>query len=651
MNTTKLIFFITAALFAASVYAEDRSVTVKPKRGAETTTAADVKYFAIIIGNQNYKHLPKLETPIADAKAVENILKTQYGFETKLLTDAPRKDILSTINDFRKKLSSKDNLLIYYAGHGEFDKTADRAYWLPVDAQRDDPVDWISATDITDNIKRIASKHILIVSDSCYSGTLTRAAAGDLSTKGGRDEFIKKMMERPSRTLMASGGNEPVADSGGGDHSVFASAFLKALKEADKNSFTAEEIFHGRVKTIVAGKSDQVPEYNDIKNSGHEGGDFVFQLVKAIVPGTGREAAPLTPIEIKEPAGSGFKIDDLEKEEKEIEKNKAAWNGKLKEMKEAYGKVKTFEQGASLADRKAAAWQRFLETFNQDNPYSPEDDTMRQEAEERISHWNNQQIAMAPVKKLLDKITGKTFKDPLTGMEFIFVKGGCFQMGNTFGDGESDEKPVHEACVDDLYIGKYEVTQKQWTDIMGNNPSNFKSCDNCPVEQVSWNDIQEYITKLNSKTGKNYRLPTEAEWEYAARSGGKNEKYAGFSNESELYLYANFCDSNCDYDWKTKNQNDGYKNTSPVGKFKPNGLGIYDMTGNVWEWVQDWYDDNYYKNSPKNNPRGPDSGQYRLLRGGSWRSVPGDLRASSRDWDGPAVRDIGGGFRLLLPAQ
>ena len=225
-------------------------------------------------------------------RQLKKILKNQYGFETKLLIDAPRKDILSAINDFRKKLSSKDSLLIYYAGHGEYDKTADRAYWLPVDAQRDDPVDWISATDITDNIKRIASRHILIVSDSCYSGTLTRAAAGDLLTKGSRDEFITKMLERPSRTLMASGGNEPVTDSGGGGHSIFASAFLKALREMDKGAFTAEELFHGRVKSIVAGKSEQVPEYNDIRNSGHEGGDFVFQTAKASVSGAGRIYSP-----------------------------------------------------------------------------------------------------------------------------------------------------------------------------------------------------------------------------------------------------------------------------------------------------------------------------------------------------------------------
>ena len=268
-------------------YSEERSVTVKPKRDLSVeakkgldTVLLNTKYHALIIGSNNYKYLPKLKTAVADAKAVEEILRTQYGFKTKLLIDATREDILNGMNDLRKGLGEKDNLLIYYAGHGEFDKTADKSYWIPVNAERDNPTNWIIADDITSNIKRITSRHILIVSDSCYSGTLTRAVSGDLSKSGERDEFIKKMMEKPSRTLMASGGNEPVADSGGGNHSVFASAFLKALKETEKNIFTAEELFHGRgsVKEMVAGKSDQVPEYNTIKNSGHDGGDFVFTL-------------------------------------------------------------------------------------------------------------------------------------------------------------------------------------------------------------------------------------------------------------------------------------------------------------------------------------------------------------------------------------
>lgn len=247
------------------------------------------------------------------------------------------------------------------------------------------------------------------------------------------------------------------------------------------------------------------------------------------------------------------------------------------------------------------------------------------------------------------ELLSRDYRDPYTGMEFMYVKGGCFEMGDTFGDGFEDERPVHTVCVKGFYIGKFEVTQGQWEKVMGSNPSNFKNGDNYPVEQVSWNDVQGFIQKLNQKTGKNYRLSTEAEWEYAARSGGKREKYAGTSNESLLYQYANFCDVNCDTNWKTSSQDDGYKNTSPVGRYKPNGLGIYDMTGNVWEWCLDWHGKDYYDRSPKDNPKGPNSGKYKVIRGGSWDYVQRYLRTSNRDWFRPEGRGDTIGFRLVRP--
>jgi formylglycine-generating enzyme required for sulfatase activity len=234
---------------------------------------------------------------------------------------------------------------------------------------------------------------------------------------------------------------------------------------------------------------------------------------------------------------------------------------------------------------------------------------------------------------------GKPFKDPFAAMEFVFIKGGCFEMGDTFGDGENDEKPVHEVCVDDFYLGKYEVTQGQWEKVMENNPSNFKGRDN-PVERVSWNDVQQFIERLNNQSGRKHRLPTEAEWEYAARSGGKREKWSGTSQEADLGQYA----------WYSNNSGG---QTHPVGEKRPNGLGLYDLSGNVEEWCADWYDGNYYTNSPKDNPSGPGNGQYRVLRGGSWGLSPGLARAAYRFRIVPAFRgSLGGlGFRLRLSAR
>ncbi len=230
----------------------------------------------------------------------------------------------------------------------------------------------------------------------------------------------------------------------------------------------------------------------------------------------------------------------------------------------------------------------------------------------------------------------ETLADPMKAIDFVLIKGGCFQMGDAFGDGQADEKPVHKVCVDDFYISKYEVTQGQWQSVMGSNPSFFKNCgDKCPVEQVSWNDIQGFLTKLNAKTGRTYRLPTEAEWEYAARSGGKKEKYAGTSSDAELGKYA----------WYSANAG-GIIHQS--GQKQPNGLGLYDMTGNVWEWCQDWYGEMYYNQSTPKNPAGPQSGTRRVLRGGAWLFEPAGIRAATRYGLLPEAKGDIYGFRLTL---
>jgi sulfatase modifying factor 1 len=247
-------------------------------------------------------------------------------------------------------------------------------------------------------------------------------------------------------------------------------------------------------------------------------------------------------------------------------------------------------------------------------------------------------IAQQP-KKIRIVSAAPTYTDTLTGMTFVFVKGGCYEMGDIFGDGDPDERPVHQVCLEDFYIGKYEVTQGQWQSIRSSNPSIFNSCgDDCPVEHVSWDETKEFIEALDQRTGKNYRLPTEAEWEYAARSGGQRERYAGTSNDAELG----------DYAWYASNSEG---KTHPVGQKKPNALGLYDMTGNVWEWVEDLYDVNYYRNSPRRDPQGPPNGQDRSLRGGSWRSGLSGIRIQSRDKIYPGIKDYGLGFRLALSAE
>ena len=225
----------------------------------------------------------------------------------------------------------------------------------------------------------------------------------------------------------------------------------------------------------------------------------------------------------------------------------------------------------------------------------------------------------------------------VNGVSFKVVKvaDGTFQMGATSEQGKDfldDRKPVHSVTLSDYYIGQTEVTQELWEAVMGSNPSYFKDNNQRPVENVSWYDCQEFIEKLNRLTGKNFRLPTEAEWEYAARGGSKSKgyKYSGSNNPDAVAWY---------------NKNSGSK-THPVATKQANELGLYDMSGNVWEWCKDWYGG--YSSNSQNNPIGASTGSYRVLRGGSWGSYARSVRVSSRHNCAPVYRYFNFGLRLAL---
>ena len=212
----------------------------------------------------------------------------------------------------------------------------------------------------------------------------------------------------------------------------------------------------------------------------------------------------------------------------------------------------------------------------------------------------------------------------------VMISGGTFQMGKN--DSWLNLKPAHKVTLNTFYIGKYEVTQKQWKEVMGTNPSTFSGCDDCPVEQLSWNDIQIFINKLNDKTSFDFRLPTEAEWEFAARGGNlsRGYEYAG-SNDYKAVAW---------YDSNSKGK------PRQVGMKDSNEYGLYDMSGNILEWCQDYYDENYYKYSPANNPKGPITGTYRVLKGGSWSFDYGNCQPAYRFYHSPEMPSEFSGFRL-----
>ena len=267
-----LLFFLPCA--------ESRAQTGARGLGVKQTPPAATLYYALVVGNDDYQSLPKLKTAAADAREVERVLRETYGFQTKLLLNATRSQIVAALYAYRRELSADANLLIYYAGHGYSDKETEKTYWLPVDATGDDNSNWIIADDITSDIKAIPARHVLVVADSCYSGTLSRGLNVTPPPSAEREQFIQKMSAGRSRTLMASGGDEPVADGGGSGHSVFAAALLRGLQRMEKPQFTAGELFSGYVVEAVAGSAEQTPVYDPLRNSGHVSGDFVFVRIK-----------------------------------------------------------------------------------------------------------------------------------------------------------------------------------------------------------------------------------------------------------------------------------------------------------------------------------------------------------------------------------
>lgn len=242
------------------------------------------------------------------------------------------------------------------------------------------------------------------------------------------------------------------------------------------------------------------------------------------------------------------------------------------------------------------------------------------------------------VRKTSNKISKQQILQNLIA-NMVYVEGGTFNMGATSeqgDDAEKDEVPIHQVTLSSFYIGKYEVTQEEWVMVMGKNPSRYKG-SRFPVGEVSWDDCQIFISKLNKITGKNFRLPTEAEWEFAARGGTKSKyyKYAG-SNSADIVA------------WHQNNSWDEKKQSfipHQVGQKLPNELGVYDMSGNVWEWCSDWYGD--YPNNSVNNPQGGGSGQYRVRRGGSYSNIAKHSRLSSRTKRESSYSDSDFGLRLV----
>ena len=549
---------------------------------------------ALLIGNKDYKQLDRLKNPVNDASDMGKLLENK-GFAVTVLINANLRQMKEAISGLTDKLQQEDAVgLFYYAGHGV--AVNDRNFLIPVDAvihtEADIEFESVDAGRILANMQGARNKVNFLILDACRNNPykkfrgVTRAGLAPMQTS-----------TRGILILYAASAGE-VAIDGDERNGLFTSHLMHAI---DTPGLKVEDAFKKTANAVFkASHEKQLPWL-----SGVLVGDFYFTAgVSATVESHAANPQPRLTVRT---SPEGAKV-------------------RLLEIAAPYQDGMRLKPGRYHVEVTHPGYRRHLEwlelgTF----------DTVYSVVLEALEDF---QVPSVPQTGAVTAGYGDTsadLTDPYTGMEFVYIEPGCFMMGSM--EGESNEQPVHRVCLTRGFkLGKYEVTQAQWQQVMGYNPSYFKNCGgDCPVENVSWDDAQAFVQKLNGLTGRQYRLPTEAEWEYACRGGGREETYCGGESADSLAWYRD---------------NAGMQ-THPVGRKRPNGLGLYDMSGNVDEWVQDGYADDYYRNSPVNDPQGPSNGSYRVIRGGGWYFDASFVRSTRRPGYGPGYREDFLGFRLV----
>jgi formylglycine-generating enzyme len=607
-----------------------------------STTLPQGKTHLLAIGINDYLHCPKLENAVKDVEDFIQLMTKSYGFDPQNIQflrdkEATHKKILTAFKSLVTTVKPEDSVIIYFSGHGEMDEILDEGYWIPVEAKPAHENQYIANSTIQKVLNKINSFHTFLIVDSCYSGSLFLE---------GKTRFVSDAYDFPSRWGLTSGRATVVSDGKKGENSPFASALLTILKntETPLNAGALCDF----IKQTVAASSDQkqLPVGDPLSIKGHQGGQFVFRPTSELL------ALPAD-IRAYQKADS---VDTL------LAFMRNFPDSPLRQA--AVVKLETLLLGGN--SMAAVATPQYVEVAPM--PFEPEETALVEIAYNRQVELPVPPVVeekpIAPTVETVAETVGKplgnsiitpqpmvetpqiaTEASPLQGssaaampkkstnphdIELILVKGGTFQMGSF--NGQDREQPVHAVTLSDFYIGKFPVTQKQWIAVMGTNPSYFKGGELRPVESVSFHDVKKFIEKLNVMTGKSYRLPTEAEWEFAARGGieSKNYRYAGSDDLNKVAWY----DKNAQH------------KTHSVGKKLPNELGLYDMNGNVWEWCEDFYD--VYTDKPKTNPIVLDKGIARLNRGGAWDFSANQNTTTYRCYDVPETRMNILGFRLAM---
>jgi len=578
------------------------------------------QYRALLIGVDDYddSSIPDLQTPRADVMALAEVLRDQYGFDrvdTLVGSAATRGGILDALDALVANTREDDALIIYYAGHGTRKVELKQGYWLPVDAKKASTSNWISNADVRDRLQGMPARHVLLISDSCFAGSLIGTRDLGTSEVAGDLRVAQRLARDKSRWVLTSGGDEPVLDGHlGSEHSVFAHFLLKQLRDAE-GPFINPGAFVDDLQRLVINNAEQSPQAAPLKGAGDEGGQLVM------IP-SGRSAAPQMPDD------SAIRAAELRAQAR------VSWS-KLATLRELGG-TEAREYVSAFAERYAGSG-------------APEVG----EAEAWLVAYVVPPEVVAEPEPVSSSpsVSAGTSSTGSSGYKMVSLPGGSFEMGCTAGqsDCDDDEKPVHRVTVSGFSMGATEVTQGLYRSVMGSNPSYYSSCgDDCPVETVTWYDAVKFANAMSRQEGleecysvsgesvswpkglscTGYRLPTEAEWEYAARAG-EDTLLAGGDNPDAVAWY----------------ESNSSSMTHAVGGKQANAWGLYDMSGNVWEWTWDWYQSSYQSGSSV-DPVGPQSGSGRVYRGGGWRYTPRFVRVANRYRNAPSYRYNNVGLRL-----
>ena len=567
---------------------------------------------ALVIGNAAYPSAP-LRNPVNDAKDMADKLRG-LGFVVIERSNLGIKQIGSTLREFRAKLVPGGVALVYYAGHGLQIKGEN--YLPAVDAEiageEDVSNQSLAIRQIMDVLTDAKTRLNLVFLDACRNNPYAR-------TFRNANEGLSKVAA-PSGTLI-SFATRPgsVAADGVGRNGLYTGALLQQMGNPNQS---IEQVLKRVVTAVKAGSRNQQEPWME----GSIEGEFCFgDCGRANQP-------PVVVAQASNTSDDRFFWESV-KDTKDANELKAYLNkfpgGLFAEL--AGIRLRGLEQAA--ADRIAAeASQRAALERAAAEAAVKEQQRLAMEAQAkeqaRVAAEAAQKLAAARLAALPQP--GQIIKDCADCPEMVVIPAGSFEMGSYEN---ADERPVHRVYVPSFLIGKAEVTQGQWKAVMGSNPSSFGSCgDDCPVEKVSWNEAQEFAQRLSQKTGKPYRLPSEAEWEYAARAGSSSKWSFGDSEYPG------------DYAWFSAN-NQG--KTQRVAQKRPNAFGLFDTHGNVWEWVQDCWHDNY-SGAPTDGSAWTTgcSNSSRVLRGGSWGYDPAGLRSAIRSRNAPDLRGSVNGLRL-----